>query len=87
MHWHGHCIVPGSINQIHYLDDFLLLGAPTSNDGAKMLTIAFDVLSHLGVPVANHKTEGPATTVVFLGIVIDTKNFQLRLPTEKVHRL
>ena len=52
-----------------------------------MFTIAFDVLSHLGVPVAHHKTEGPAATVVFLGIVIDMKNFQLRLPTEKVHRL
>ena len=43
--------------------------------------------SDLGVPVATHKTEGPATLVTFLGIVIDTVACQLRLPEEKLERL
>ena len=33
----------------------------------------------LGIPVAAHKTEGPAPLLIFLGIVIDTRIFELRL--------
>ncbi len=73
--------------QIHYLDDFLLLEAPDLDNGARALTTATETLQWLGVPVANNKTEGPATLVVFLGIVIDTRSFELRLPLEKVQRL
>ena len=39
------------------------------------------------VPIAHHKTEGPATSVTFLGIQIDTITSKLHLPAEKVHRL
>lgn len=38
----------------------------------------------LGIPIASHKTEGPAS---FLGILIDTCHFELRLPAEKLDRL
>ena len=41
----------------------------------------------LGVPVAMNKTEGPATSLTFLGIVIDTELLQLRLPEEKLGRV
>ena len=34
-----------------------------------------------------HKTEGPSTLLVFLGILIDTETFELRLPAEKLSRL
>ncbi len=37
--------------------------------------------------MANHKTEGPATELSFLGILTDTNRFQLRLPTDKLARL
>ena len=37
----------------------------------------------LGVPITAHKTEG----LVFLGIEIDTVAGELRLPTDKLHRL
>ncbi len=69
------------------LDDFLLLEALDSDNGARALTTATETLQRLGVPVANNKTEDPATLVVFLGIVIDTRSFELRLPLEKVQRL
>ena len=45
------------------------------------------MLQHLGVPVATEKTEGPATSVTFLGVLIDTHNLELRLPSDKLSRL
>ena len=72
---------------IHYLDDFLLLGASGSNEAANALTIATNTFEALRVPVATHKTEGPETSLSFLGILIDTDRFQLCLPPEKLTRI
>lgn len=41
----------------------------------------------LVVPIAPHKTEGPASCLVYLGIKIDTQAGELRLPSEKLSRL
>ena len=55
---------------IHYLDDFLFV------EGAGVQSVALkracSVLDSLGVPTAPHKVEGPATTLQFLGIELDT---------------
>ena len=45
------------------------------------------VFLYLGVPVAEHKTEGPSPRISFWGILIDTKAFELRLPSDKIERL
>ena len=50
----------------------------------------FDVkntFQELGVPVATHKIEGPSTEVVFLGIILDTARFELRLPAAKLKHI
>ena len=73
--------------QLHYLDDFLFLGAPDTEEAARALAVALGILNHLGVPVAGHKTVGPTYCITFLGIVIDTQSFELRLPGEKIQRL
>ena len=73
--------------QLHYLDDFLLLGAPNSQQAKEALTLALQTLTRLGIPVASHKTEGPATALIFLGILVDSYNFELRLPADKLARL
>ena len=73
--------------QLHYLDDFLLLGAPDSRQGEEFLTTTLRTLARLGIPVATHKTEGPASSLVFLGILIDSIRFELWLPAEKLGRL
>ena len=73
--------------QLHYLDEFLLIAAPYSQQGRKLLAITLQTLARLGIPVATQKTEGPTTTLVFLGILIDTENFELRLPADKLTRL
>ena len=41
----------------------------------------------LGIPIAEEKTEGPTTTLTFLGITIDSHAQQLRLPQEKLQEL
>ena len=44
------------------------------------------VCRDLGIPIAEHKRDGPSTCIVFLGIEIDTIAGELRLPTGKLHR-
>ena len=58
-----------------------------SLQGCNFLAITLHTLVKLGIPVATHKTEGPTTILVFLGILIDTDNFELHLPAEKLSRL
>ena len=70
---------------LHYLDDFLLLGAPNSQQGREFLTI--QTLTRLGIPIAIHKTEGTATNLIFLGILIDSNKFEFWLLADKLARL
>ena len=72
---------------LHYLDDFLLFGQPGTLEAGQAVATARAVFSEAGIPVAEHKTEGPATSVTFLGILVDTVQFQLRLPSDKLARL
>ena len=50
----------GVTHQLHYLDDFLLLGPPGTSTCARALQCTLDTCQQLGVPVATHKTEGPS---------------------------
>ena len=83
--WAIHC--EGVRYVLHYLDDFLLLGSPGSSEAEQALSSALRTFNTLGVPVASHKTEGPSTHLSFLGILVDTDRFQLRLPADKLARL
>ena len=60
------------------------MGAPNSSEASVALQLTLDTFHNLGVPVATHKTEGPSSCVTFLGIVVDTDAFQLRLPANKL---
>ena len=71
----------------HYLDDFIVLGAPNSQECSSSITTLDRSCATLGVPVAEHKRDGPTTCLTFLGIEIDTKVGELRLPAEKLTRL
>ena len=72
---------------LHYLDDFLLFGPPASGEGERSLHAATSTLAALGIPISISKLEGPGTCVTFLGIIIDTVRFQLRLPEDKLVRI
>ena len=84
--WHGFYIVRALIFLIHYLDDYLVFVPP----GAPALGIrqkVESVLESVNAPIAHHKTEGPLPSLSFLGIQIDTTQFQLSLPHDKLSRL
>ena len=71
----------------HYLDDFIILGAPHSSQCAHSLRIVVDTCAELGVPLALDKCEGPSTCLTFLRIELDTKTRTLRLPRDKLARI
>ena len=82
------CLRQRGIRHIfHYLDDFIIVAPPQSTECAEAAAILDNTCRALGIPLAAHKRDGPATCVIFLGIEIDTTASQLRLPTEKLHRL
>ena len=61
----------GASSIMHYLDDFLVVGAPNSSECAATLTILLRVFDRLGLPVALKKLEGPLSCLVFLGFELD----------------
>ena len=85
LHWYlrSH----GIRHVLHYLDDFIIMSSPASDQCQRDLSTLLDVCQELGVPIAGHKTEGPATCLVYLGIEVDTLAGELRLPRDKLQRL
>ena len=77
----------GVRSALHYLDDYLLFGDPESQECAEALKLAVKLCEYLGVPIAKRKLEGPVTVLVFLGILLDTVAFEIRLPQDKLVRL
>ena len=74
--------VAESPNIVHYLDDFLFVGASYA-ECARSLQSFRVVCQRFGVPIAQEKTEGPATNLTFLGLAIDTVARQIQIPTDK----
>ncbi|KAL5509536.1 hypothetical protein EMCRGX_G004926 [Ephydatia muelleri] len=61
----------GIAHVFHYLDDFTIVGSPSSDECMRALSVMRQVCVELGIPLAEHKTEGPASRITFLGIMID----------------
>ncbi len=73
--------VQDDVSCIHYLDDFLLCGAPDSQQCNYPLGKALARCTHLGIPVAPDKTAGPTAVLVFLDIQLNTKTLTMSLPS------
>ena len=71
----------------HYLDDFITVGRPGSLECQENLGVMLKMCEATGTPIDPGKMEGPCTTLVFLGIEVNTVAMQLRLPREKLVRL
>ena len=71
----------------HYVDDFITVGAPRSTECANNAKIMHHICEMAGTPVEEEKSEGPATTLPFLGIEIDSVAMELRLPVDKLAQL
>ena len=72
---------------IHYLDDYLIIGAPNSDECRKALDILLSVFHRLGLPVAENKLEGPCVCLKFLGFELDSRKMEIRLPEGKLREL
>lgn len=68
---------------VHLLDDFLIIAA-SHEICLRQLNLFVDLCGHLGIPIAPEKTCGPATTLSFAGIELDTIQLEARLPSEKI---
>ena len=68
---------------VKVLDDFLFI-QPTKERTLRDLNSFTRLCAKLNIPLAPHKTEGPATTLTFLGIELDTVAMQARLPPDKL---
>ncbi|KAL5471327.1 hypothetical protein EMCRGX_G029431 [Ephydatia muelleri] len=81
------CRNEGVQEALHYLDDFMVFGAPDSSECSDYLLILRSVFWRLGVPIAEHKTAAPSSKITFLGVEIDSQQLTLRLPEEKLTEL
>ena len=72
-------------NIIHLLDDFLFV-ALSYNQCETYLHHFSALCSYLGIPLAPEKTMGPATTLSFAGIELDSLAFEARLPADKLQK-
>ena len=68
-HFIGTCNGLGSL-VFHYLDDFIIIGAPLSPQCEHSLAILDEICAALDIPMAAHKREGPTTCIVILGIEV-----------------
>ena len=67
----------------HYLDDYIMCF--NSRDRCSLAMQQFqDVCNELGVPLASEKTEGPVQAITYLGLEIDAKQGQVRIPHDKL---
>ncbi|KAM9319605.1 uncharacterized protein PAF06_003991 [Gastrophryne carolinensis] len=75
----------------YYVDRCLPMGCSISCSYFEacelILASMLEVFRGFGVPVAHEKTEGPASSIKFLGIEIDTVEGVCRLPADKVQDL
>ena len=72
---------------IYYLDDFLLFSDSDLLSSRDQLAKTLRVCQSLGVPISEHKTEGPTHCLTFLGIELDTMERRVQLPPNKLDRL
>ena len=72
---------------IHYIDDFFFCPPMTPDHCKNSLQVAVHLCEGLGFSVAPEKVVGPTTTLIFLGIELDSVKMEMRLPRGKLERL
>ena len=71
---------------LHYLDDFFLI-APSKGECQHHKDNMISLFHRLRIPLSWEKVEGPTTRLSFLGIEIDTIQWHLSLPQDKLNAL
>ena len=71
---------------INYLDDFAIVNRSFDETEKDQLCL-IAILRRLGFSISYKKVTPPAQLARFLGIDIDTRNLELRLPEDKIEKL
>ena len=66
---------------LNYIDNLIYVGLPSKIDTA--FDFLMSLLADLGLEVSSKKLVAPATSVVCLGILIDSQNRTISIPPEK----
>ena len=69
-----------------YLDDIILI-SPTAETAQRDFTHTRQLLTELGLQIADNKLQGPAQRVKWLGIDIDVENNTLSIPDAKLAQI
>jgi hypothetical protein len=84
----------GMKHLLYLLDDFLSIDPPEGHtphaspeNPQRSLSLFHHVFGRLNVPLHPTKTVGPVTTLMFLGITLDTVKMFASLPQDKVDRI
>ncbi len=72
---------------MHYLNDYLTIGSPESEECQHNMAVMSECCRRLGVPLKLEKMEGPTTCLEFLGLTLDTCQMEARLSEAKVEAL
>ena len=76
----------GIPNVIHILDDFFFATRPPRRDCLTALSKILCLFAELNVPVAPRKTFSPATSLEFMGVLLDSVKMEARLPFDELTR-
>lgn len=71
---------------VHYIDDYLFV-LESRELAEHQLESALSLCRRLGLPMSVEKTEGPTTSLTFLGIELDTVLMTARLSDDKLNAL
>ena len=69
---------------VHYSDDYLLISPPVLALAVRQKKTMLEVFAYLNIPVADDKLIGPATSLPYLGIGIDTVAMRTAVPKDKL---
>ena len=64
----------------HYIDDFVTVGAAGTGECAHTMLKFKETCSMLGMPLDEKKEESPAEVLAFLGMELDSRKGEVRLP-------
>jgi len=71
----------------HYVDDFIVIGPPGTDECSRNVRLMNTTCEAASVPIEPAKNEGPATSITFLGLELDSIRMEIRLPQDKLKRL
>ena len=77
----------GVTSIFNYLDDFLTLGKPDSDECQLNLTTMLATCNSTGLPVEVDKCQGPVSCILFLGMELDSVALEICLPVDKLANL